>query len=117
MVNNIFKDDDGNVISMEVKIQDTVINLVCVYGPNSNDLDFLGGLKARWDYNGFPTIKGGDFNTVIDNRGGDLSVDRMGEGACPNLQNSLYLKEWIEEGELVDPFRVLYPEKVEFSFN
>ena len=116
MVNNIFKDDDGNVISMEVKIQDTVINLVCVYGPNSNDLDFLGGLKARWDYNGCPTIKGGDFNTVIDNRGGDLSVDRMGEGACPNLQNSRYLNKWIEEGELVDPFRVLYPEKVEFSF-
>ena len=40
----------------------------------------------------------------------------MGEGACPNLQNSRYLNEWIEEGELVDPFRVLYPEKVEFSF-
>ena len=38
VVNNIFKDEDGNVISMEVKIQDTVINLVCVYGLNSNDV-------------------------------------------------------------------------------
>ena len=91
VVNNIFKDDDGNVISMEVKIQDTVINLVCVYGPNSNDLEFFRGLKARYDYNGCPTIMGGDFNTVIDNRGGDLSIDRLGEGACPNLQNSRFL--------------------------
>ena len=70
MVNNIFKDDDGNVISMEVKIQDTVINLVCVYGPNSNDLEFFRGIKARWEYNGCPTFISGDFNTVIDNRGG-----------------------------------------------
>ena len=116
VVNNIFKDVDGNIISMEVKIQDTVINLVCVYGPNSNDVDFFRGLKARCDYNGCPTIMGGDFNTVIDNRGGDLAIDRLGEGACPNLQNSRFLNEWIEEGEMVDPFRVLYPEKIEFSF-
>ena len=89
---------------------------MCDYGRNSNDVDFFRGLKARCDYNGCPTIMGGDFNTVIDNRGGDLSIDRLGEGACPNLQNSRFLNEWIEEGELVDPFRVLYPEKIEFSF-
>ena len=57
---------------------------MCVYGPNSNDLEFFRGLKARCDYNGCPTIMGGDFNTVIDNRGGDLSIDRLGERACPN---------------------------------
>ena len=45
-----------------------------------------------------------------------MSIDRVGEGTCPNLQNSRFLNEWIEEGEMLDPYRVLYPEKIEFSY-
>ena len=58
---------------------------------------------------------GGDFNTVLDNRAGDLSIDRVGDGFCPNVQNSRVINEWIEEGEIVDPYRIIYPEKPEFS--
>ena len=66
--------------------------------------------------NGQNSIIGGDFNTILDNRGRDLSIDRIGDGACPNPHNSRYLNEWTDSGDIVDPFRILYPEKVEYSY-
>ena len=52
---------------------------------------------------------------MLDNRDGELLVDRMGNGNCPNIGNSRFLNNWIVEGEMLDPFRVLYPERTEFS--
>ena len=115
-INNIFRDNDENVIHLQVKIQGSDLNLIGIYGPNSNDIEFYRQIKARSEMNGHNTIISGDFNTILDNRGRDLSIDRIGDGACPNPQNSRYLNEWIDGGDIVDPFRVLYPEKVEYSY-
>ena len=115
-INNIFRDDDENVIHIQIKIQGTDLNLICIYGPNSNDIEFYRQIRARSEMNGQNSIIGGDFNTILDNRGRDLSIDRIDDGACPNLHNSRYLNKWIDSGDIVDPFRILYPEKVEFSY-
>ena len=32
------------------------------------------------------------------------------------MKNSRVINEWIEEGEIADPYRILYPEKAEFSY-
>ena len=115
-INNIFRDDDENVIHIQIKIQGTDLNLICIYGPNSNDIEFYRQIRARSEMNGQNSIIGGDFNTILDNRGRDLSIDRIDDGACPNLHNSRYLNKWIDSGDIVDPFCVLYPEKVEYSY-
>ena len=112
MVNNIYRDDDGNLLMLQIKIQDTDLNLVCVYGPNSNDVAFFRQMRALCENSGLKTIIGGYFNMVLDNRAGELSID----GFCPNVQNSRVINEWIEEGEIADPYRILYPEKAEFSY-
>ena len=90
--------------------------LYSVYGPNINDVQFYERIKRICDNENIPVILGGDYNTVLDNRDGELSVDRMGNGNCPNIGNSRFLNNWIAEGEMLDPFRVLYPERTEFSY-
>ena len=116
VVNNIYKDDDGNLLMLQIKIQDMDLNLACIYGPNSNDVEFFRQMRTLCENSGLKTIIGGDFNTVLDNRAGEVSIDRVGDGFCPNVQNSRVINEWIEEGEIADPFRILYPEKAEFSY-
>jgi hypothetical protein len=37
-------------------------------------------------------------------------LDRIGEGRVPNRQNSNILNKWIRDGNMVDPYRALYPE-------
>ena len=103
-------DIDNNYLIMRVRIQDREILLGTVYGPNNNDVQFYDRIKGICDSENIPVILGGDFNTVLDNRDGDMSVDRLGNGNCPNIGNSRYLNNWIAEGEMFDPFRVLYPE-------
>jgi hypothetical protein len=58
---------------------------------------------------------GGDFNTIICRDAGVDNLDREGAGRIPNRQNSLVINEWIANGTLLDPFRVLYPERKEVS--
>ena len=103
VVNNIYRDDNGNLLMLQIKIQDTDLNLVCVYGPNSNDVAFFRQMRALCENSGLKTIIGGDFNTVLDNRAGELSIDRVGDGFCPNVQNSRVINEWIDEGKLLFP--------------
>ena len=73
---------------LRVKIQDREILLgaVYVYGPNSNDVQFYERIKRICDNENIPVILGGDYNTVLDNRDGELSVDRMGNGNCPKYR-------------------------------
>ena len=63
-INNIFRDDDENVIHIQVKIQGTELNLICKYGPNSNDIEFYRQIRARSEMNGQNTIIGRDFNPL-----------------------------------------------------
>ena len=111
-----WEDIENNYIILRVKIQDREILLGTVYGPNSNDVQFYERIKRICDNENIPVILGGDYNTVLDNRDGELSVDRMGNGNCPNIGNSRFLNNWIAEGVMLDPFRVLYPERTEFSY-
>ena len=84
-------DIDNNYIIMRVRIQDREILLGTVYGPNNNDVQFYDRIKGICDSENIPVILGGDFNTVLDNRDGDMSVDRLGNGNCPNIGNSRYI--------------------------
>ena len=63
-INNIFRDDDENVIHIQIKIQGTDLNLICIYGPNSNDIEFYRQIRARSEMNGQNTIIGRDFNPL-----------------------------------------------------
>ena len=88
---------------LQIKIQDMDLNLVCVYGPNSNDVEFFRQMRALWENSGLKTIIGGDFNTVLDNRAGEVSIDRVGDGFCPNVQTRESLMNGLRKGKLLTP--------------
>ena len=110
------KDEEENYLILKLRIQNTVINIGAIYGPNENNVAFYNRLKQIWDIENELTILGGDFNTVQDTRGGIESIDRIGNGECPNITNARVINEWIYSGKIVDPYRVLYPETREYSY-
>ena len=64
---NTVKDDGGRILLVTVKINDTAITLVNVYGPNIDDDRFFVELhNLVLDHEEEPHMIGGDFNTVID---------------------------------------------------
>jgi exonuclease III len=108
--------DDNNLLMLDIVIKGKRITLGVVYGPNSNDVPFFRDIENKMAQWGNACIIGGDFNTIICRDAGADNLDREGGGRVPNRQNSLVINEWIANGILLDPFRVLYPEKKEVSY-
>jgi len=52
----------------------------------------------------------------MDDRDGENSLDRSGYGHCPNPRNSKILRDWVNEGTVFEPFRAIYPDRVEHSY-
>ena len=101
---------------MKLKIKEKEMLLGCIYGPNKNDINFFRDIRKICDEFNGEFIIGGDFNTVLDESEGENSIDRVGVGHCPNILNSKEINKWMREQNVIDPFRLLYPEKVEFSY-
>ena len=78
---------------------------------------FLGEyIQALLDNVEEKIILGGDFNTILDNRHGVVNIDKSGGGIIPNIENSREINKWVNEWRVVDPFRVRYPDVVEYSY-
>jgi len=116
VVHEITRDVDENYIFMKLKIKEKELLLGCIYGPNKNDINFFRDIRKICDEFNGEFIIGGDFNTVLDESEGENSIDRVGVGHCPNILNSKEINKWMREQNVIDPFRLLYPEKVEFSY-
>jgi exonuclease III len=107
---------DNNLLMLDIIIKGKRITLGVVYGPNGNDVPFYRDIENKMAQWGNDCIIGGDFNTIICRDVGVDNLDREGAGRIPNRQNSLVINEWIANGTLLDPFRVLYPERKEVSY-
>jgi len=116
VLNRSYDEIDENYILLELDIKGRRLLLGSVYGPNENNPEFYNRLKREIDRYGIPTIIGGDFNTILDQEGTDENLDRIGKGRVPNRQNSNILNKWIRDGNMVDPYRALYPETREISY-
>jgi hypothetical protein len=109
-------DEEGNFIFIKIRIKDKNMLLGCIYGPNKNDVGFFREIRDICENSNLDFIIGGDFNTTIDERGGEESLDRLGVGHCPNILNSREIQAWIRDGNAIEPYRVIYPETVEYSY-
>jgi len=59
---------------------------------------------------------GGDWNTTWDNRPVQVNIDTFHMANPPNSQNSNFLKNMCENFDLCEPFRLLYPNKKDFTY-
>ncbi len=80
-----------------------------IYGPNVNNRLFYENLRTKVEGYGVPFILGGDFNTILDGAIGEENLDLEERRHIPNKENGKFLREWIERGDICDPFCKKYP--------
>ena len=113
--NTIYRDKSGNFISLNVKFENQIITLGCVYGPNSDSPEFytnivfpeLEKLQDTSDY----TVVGGDWNIAL-----NKSEDTYGYKAENNPKAKEVLKENMVNYGLIDIFREMHPTSKRFSW-
>ena len=44
-IEHIFKDNDGNLIELDLTISDIKLKLICIYGPNKDNPDFYESIE------------------------------------------------------------------------
>jgi len=114
---NTREDDDGNFILLNMEINDVKITVGAVYGPNQDELNFFENLKNEVTSIGNANIiLGGDWNLTWDTSDVDLNMDVINMVNIPSRRRSLKLREIAEELNLQCPYRVLYPNKKEYTF-
>jgi hypothetical protein len=52
----------------------------------------------------------------LDRRENAINLDRIGEGRIPNVRNSEFISNWIGEGNISEPYRLMYPLQREVSY-
>ena len=108
-----FSDQDGRLLLLNVKIEESIFSLLCVYAPNSRTLrnsffkrvhDFL-----REKGIGIPII-GGDFNESF------KKIDRKSLRAVKIEEPVSSLKSLIKANKLIDIWRVFNPNVQQFTW-
>ncbi len=116
-VQNIVKDQDENFIAITVSINELVLNLVSVYGPNRDDKSFYlhlsDFLTAR---SGSPSIIGGDWNTTYSTESSKKNIDIFNMSRPPSIIRSGWLADVCATHGLIDPYRAFYPVTKDYTY-
>jgi exonuclease III len=109
--------DDDNYILLLASIHGETVIIGSVYGPNLGNANFFGNLCASLRNLGeYPTVMAGDWNATYSCLPLAANPDVMNMQDVPNIAHSRHIREVCNEFKLTDPFRVLYPNKVDFSY-
>ena len=88
-----------------------------IYGPNTHNPGFFGRLKNGLRQLGnFPTILGGDWNMTVSSEPIDNNKDCFKMTNLPNIRHTRLLKDLCEELGLIDPFRVVWPNRKDYTY-
>jgi exonuclease III len=109
--------EDENAILLHCRLLGSELLIVSIYGPNSTDLEFFNTLR-NWflQYPNIPLICGGDWNATYCNSAINENIDCLNMVRPPNLTHSNKILELCDEFNLSDPFRLLNPDKIEFTY-
>ena len=106
-------DDSGNYVILDCTIEDHKFILANIYGPNSDSPIFYTNLLAKIQeiHVGQQVIIAGDFNLIM-----DKELDSMNYKNLNNPKARLEVFNLIENLDLKDVFREIYPEKKRYSW-
>jgi exonuclease III len=109
--------EDENLLLLRIKIHNTEVILVSIYGPNSSDAQFFENIDTLLnEFQPVPIIMGGDWNCSFSTDNIRTNIDCFNMARLPNQANSNRLQNLCERFDLTDPYRHLYPDKREFSY-
>jgi exonuclease III len=110
-------DPEENFLVALVKLNNNMLILASIYGPNVHNPYFFQllyrELKAMGDH---PIVIGGDFNATFSKDTVEFNIDCIAMNDVPNIRHSNYINEFCEALNLMDSYRFLYPNKKEFSY-
>jgi exonuclease III len=118
VVNREWRDQAENVLIMDVSLNGCNVTLGSIYGPNNTGREFYRFIYGvLGETAGSFTVIGGDWNTVLDPQPVQYNIDIINMAAIPNAVNSGLLREMCNHHNLSDPFRVLYPNKKDYTYS
>ena len=115
-VNEIFKDDDENLIALKLILNDKPLTLASVYATCDHSDELFHLVRNVVERFNQPFIIGGDWNTTLSNLPNEFNPDLYMHPSICNPIGTKFLNNWSEETGIVDPFRHIYPTKRDFSF-
>ncbi len=117
-----YRDLQENFYILDIEINKVRYGIGAIYGPNSTSREFYRSLRGNLQLliaNGVTTLAnfvlGGDWNTTVDRSPIASNIDTFYMAGLPNPKNSELLQSLCNDLELIDPFRVLYPNKRDYT--
>jgi hypothetical protein len=106
-----------NYLLIRAELQNQTVILGTIYGPNKKDDDFFRRLSISLNVLGrYPIVLGGDWNAVFSCLPTGDNPDIFHMQDVPNANHSKKIRELRVDYELSDPFRVLFPNRSDFSY-
>ncbi len=116
-IKKIYKDPQENILGLTVSLDDTLINLISIYGPNNNDKSFFNHLSDCISNSpSIPVIAGGDWNTTYCTIGNKSNIDIINMKLPPSQIRSGWLSDTCRDRDLLDPYRAFHLTTREFSY-
>jgi len=111
-VNNVYRDEYGRYIIMDLNINSIRTIIVNVYAPNGDDVHFFQSLINDINNLECPNIIwGGDFNFVF-----SLDMDKKGGAPTTHFKCRDYVKDWMLEFDFVDIWRCQHEYGKEYTW-
>jgi exonuclease III len=110
-------DPGENYILLRASLNGSVFIIGSIYGPNEHNPEFFQSLyRAIIRLGNHPILIGGDFNCTVSADPVDNNPDCFNMASLPNYRHTVYLNEFCEALNLVDPFRLLHPTLKKYSY-
>ncbi len=114
---NTYKDEDCNILILDMEFGKERLVVGSLYGPNQNEENFFQNLNSYLSRIQIPClILGGDLNATWDNRNVNDNLDVHAMNNIPSVFRSNKLREICVTHNLTDPYRALYPNKKDYTF-
>ncbi len=116
-----FRDINENILGLHVKLRESEILLISVYGPNNNlansEDNFFECLHELIStHPDLPVICGGDWNCTISCNKAENNIDVFSMTNIPSVSRSTRLNELCINCCLSDPFRAMHPHTRDFTY-
>jgi len=109
--------EDCNSLLLHVQFRNKNFVLCPIYGPNrDNESTFYDELSIKLRNFACPLIVGGDWNATLDGSNVHTNLDVINMRNIPSILRTNKVKNLCREFSLVDPFRLIYPNKKEYTF-
>jgi exonuclease III len=111
-------DEPGeNALLLKLSIGGETLIIGSIYGPNETCTDFFDNVFNKLSsWGNYNCILAGDWNCVYSTDNTPYNIDCLNMANLPNPRNTSKLVEICENLNLVDPFRHLYPDKLDYSY-